>query len=140
ISQNLHKEAATQASRCVSSSARPPLAFNFTGDIPLSSRHNTDKEDMRSETSANIIDLWTSAGSKNAEDGILKEINWKDEKYNTSIAFSKLVFFITPTAALAIKIKKITICSMNAVSCSLAFSGKASIKDITAEIKRFITS
>ncbi|CAG8665330.1 18374_t:CDS:2, partial [Racocetra fulgida] len=83
MSQNLRKEAATRASRRASSNAGPPLAFNFTGGTPLSSRHNTDEEDMWSETSADTVDSWTSTGSKNAEDGILEEVNWEDEVLQT---------------------------------------------------------
>ncbi|CAG8472271.1 3995_t:CDS:2, partial [Racocetra fulgida] len=63
MSQNLRKEAATRASRHASSNAEPPLAFNFTG--------------------ADTVDSWTSAGSKNAEDGILEEVNWEDEVSNS---------------------------------------------------------
>ncbi|CAG8755027.1 6255_t:CDS:2, partial [Ambispora leptoticha] len=58
MSQNLRKEAATRASRHAS-------------------------KDMWSETSADTVDSWTSAGSKNAEDGILEEVNWEDEVSNS---------------------------------------------------------
>ncbi|RIB07169.1 interferon-related developmental regulator-domain-containing protein [Gigaspora rosea] len=77
MSQNLRKEAATRASRRASSNAKP-LASIYLSSTPLSSRHNTDEEDVWSETSADTADSWASVGSKN-EDGVLEEINWEDE-------------------------------------------------------------
>ncbi|CAG8525065.1 2047_t:CDS:2, partial [Dentiscutata heterogama] len=78
MSQNLRKEAATRASRRASSNAKPLVSI-YTSGTPLSSRHNTDEEDVWSETSADTVDSWASAGSKNAEDGVLEEVNWEDE-------------------------------------------------------------
>ncbi|CAG8554768.1 183_t:CDS:2, partial [Scutellospora calospora] len=79
MSQNLRKEAATRASRRASNNAGPPLTSMYTNGTPLSSRHNTDEEDVWSETSADTVDSWASAGSKTAEDGVLEEVNWEDE-------------------------------------------------------------
>ncbi|GES82245.1 interferon-related developmental regulator 1-like [Rhizophagus clarus] len=79
MSQNLRKKAATRASRRASNNAGPTLASILAHGTPLSSRHNTDEEDVWSETSADTLDSSASAGSR-AEDIIIEEgDSWEDE-------------------------------------------------------------
>jgi hypothetical protein len=79
MSQNLRKKAATRASRRASNNAGPTLASILAHGTPLSSRHNTDEEDVWSETSADTLDSSASTGSR-AEDIIIEEVDsWEDE-------------------------------------------------------------
>lgn len=79
MSQNLRKKAATRASRRASNNAGPTLASILALGTPSSSRHNTDEEDIWSETSADTFDSSASTGSR-AEDIILEEGDrWEDE-------------------------------------------------------------
>ncbi|RIA80969.1 interferon-related developmental regulator-domain-containing protein [Glomus cerebriforme] len=79
MSQNLRKKAAARASRRASNNAGPTLASILAIGTPMSSRQNTDEEDVWSETSADTLDSWTSTGSR-AEDVIIEEgDSWEDE-------------------------------------------------------------
>ena len=83
MSQNLRKKAAARASRRASNNIGPTLASILSNGTPLSSRQNTDEEDVWSETSADTLDSWASAGSR-AEDGSIEEADsWEDEIFQS---------------------------------------------------------
>jgi len=83
MSQNLRKKAAARASRRASNNIGPTLASFLSNGTPLSSRQNTDEEDAWSETSADTLDSWASAGSR-AEEGNIEEVDsWEDEVFQS---------------------------------------------------------
>ncbi|CAG8433873.1 7010_t:CDS:2 [Diversispora eburnea] len=60
--------------------SRNLLSILAINNIPLSSLHNTDEEDLWSETSGDTVDSWASNNSKTNEDKAFEEtISWEDE-------------------------------------------------------------